>query len=194
MMIHRALLALTMMSSIVAAQACARTSSYQARSTPPTAPSASPASVAAAAPAGPPSVQITAPAPGSTVTTSDIPVQVRVQNFQLSPSGMGKSDRAGAGHWHLMLDGMDMSHLIMPVGMDRFSVPGRGVAPGRHTIIAVLAQNEHDPVMIDGKPVASQVTINYQPTQPVAAPAAVPATGEPSVRIIAPANGATVPE
>lgn len=63
----------------------------------------------------------------------------------------------------------------------------QNVSPGKHTLEAVLADNYHGELM--GKGQAATTTFTYQPTITAAT-----ATGKPSIRILAPANGATVGE
>ncbi len=134
------------------------------------------------------SLQIVSPRDGETITTPDIPVRVAVKNFHLSADHVGMPDADGEGHVHVMLDGMNMGVLFNFYTAPQFTLPGRGVKPGPHTLIFDLASNTH----MDFENTVQKVNINYQPAKTEAAPAPVANAGAPAVRIIAPADGAVV--
>ncbi|MGD9890036.1 MAG: hypothetical protein AB7U18_01910 [Dehalococcoidia bacterium] len=132
-------------------------------------------------------IEVVSPTPGQTITTTDIPVVVRVSNFTLAPEAVGRPDVDGEGHIHVMLDGMNMGVLFNFYTSTEFTLPGDAIAPGEHTLIFDLASNTH----MDFANTVQQITINYQPAAAVAAPAPATATGA-SVAIVAPADHATV--
>ncbi len=128
------------------------------------------------------------PSPGAVVTTTDIPVRVVVSGFTVACDEAGAPDREGTGHIHAMLDGMSMAQLINFYCSQEFTISGKGVSPGQHTLTVDLASNTH----MDMEDTAKSVTFLYQPTvAPAGLPAANPATGA-TVAITAPTNGATV--
>lgn len=134
------------------------------------------------------SLRIVSPRDGETVTTTDIPVKVAVKNFNLSAAHVGMPDVDGEGHVHVMLDGMNMGVLFNFYTAPQFTLPGRGVKPGPHTLIFDLASNTH----MDFENTVQKVNINYQPATAEAAPGPAANAGAPAVRITAPADGAVV--
>jgi hypothetical protein len=138
--------------------------------------------------AGTPSLKIISPAEGATITTTDIPVKLEVSNFTLSPLDAGMPNKEGEGHIHVMHDGMSMVTLFNLYTTTEFTLPGRGLEPGPHTLIFDLATNDH----MDLKDTVQMVHINYQPTTSKLLPAAATVSGPPEVTILSPADGATV--
>lgn len=98
-----------------------------------------------AASAAKPSIRIVAPANGATVERS-FPVSVAVESFRLSAALFGKPNVAGFGHWHLFLDTPSMQTMLGMTAARTFRVSLKGVKPGKHRIIAVLADDVHAPV------------------------------------------------
>ncbi len=133
-----------------------------------------------------PTVSITTPAAGSTITSTDIPVAIGVQNFQLECADAGKPGRPGQGHVHVMLDGMAMAALTNVECGKHFSIAGEGIKPGQHTITVGLASDDHMPASM---PVSRLFT--YQPAAVQSLPAPSQA-GQPAISIVSPSNGATV--
>ena len=137
---------------------------------------------------GKPSLAVLSPSNGDTVTSTDIPMSVRVSNFTLSTPDVGLPDKDGEGHIHVMLDGMNMGVLFNFYTTPQFTLPGEGMKPGQHTLTFDLASNTH----MDMEDTVTSVTINYQPLTAKAAPQANPSAGTPEVSIVWPPNGATV--
>lgn len=134
-----------------------------------------------------PSISITSPAADATISGNTIPVKVAVTNFNLECSNIGKTNAPmGEGHVHVMVDGMDMAHLIGPYCSTGISIPGQGLAPGKHMITVALANDTH---ALNSLPVS--VPFNYEPTSPNAEPMAM-AGGKPTVSVVSPVSGATV--
>ncbi len=135
----------------------------------------------------PPSIAILAPATGSTVRGSTIPLRVAIHNYRLECTNMGKTNvPIREGHYHVMVDGMDMAHLVGPFCSPSVQLSGRGLAAGRHTITVVLATDAHAMASMP-----TSVTFNYQPvgTKPLPAPIR---NGKPTVTVLSPRDGATV--
>ena len=134
------------------------------------------------------SLKVVSPNEGQKITTTDIPAQVAVSNFTVSSAHVGMPDVDGEGHIHVMLDGMTMGVLFNVYTTPTFTLPGRAMTPGSHTLIFGLASNTHE----DFANTAQKVNIDYEPTKPEPAPTPVANAGVPEVKIISPADGATV--
>jgi len=145
-------------------------------------------SVTAALAQGKPAIKVLSPAASEKITSTDIPVKVEVANFKLSPAHVGLPDKSGEGHIHVMIDGMNMGVLFNFYTTTSFTLPGQGIAPGKHKLIFDLASNTH----VDMEDTVQEVEIDYQPTSPKAAPEAITNAGTPEVQIVSPADGATV--
>lgn len=137
---------------------------------------------------GTPAIEVLSPQPGETVTGGDIPVQVAVSDFSVNCAKAGRPNEDGVGHIHLMIDGMSMAQLANFYCGDRFTVPGDGLAPGKHTLTIDLATNDH----LDMMETAQEVEFTYEPANPVALPEARD-LGTPGVELVSPTAGATVP-
>src|SRR5215472_2704571 len=101
---------------------------------------------------GKPSITIVSPKPGATVSGS-FTVRVVVKNYDLSCALFGKPNLHGWGHWHLNLDTatggmMGMGGMIGMGCSDVMQVSTAGLKAGStHTLIALLVDNQHAPVM-----------------------------------------------
>lgn len=134
-----------------------------------------------------PSIAIDSPAMGTTVTGADISIAVSVKNFDLECANAGKTNAPVAeGHIHAMVDGVDMAHLTTLACSDHFTISGRGLKPGKHMLAVVLANDAH---AMDSLP--AMTTFIYRPSTPKSLPSAMP--GTPSISVISPQNGASVP-
>jgi hypothetical protein len=129
-------------------------------------------------------VALQSPTDGSTITGDKIPLQVAVTGFQTRCDLAGKPNQQGTGHYHVLLD----KTLVNMYCTDRATLSLAGVQPGRHTLTAVPAQNDHAEVEQN----ASSVAINYAPAhpQPFARPSAP--GGRPTIKILSPRPGETV--
>jgi hypothetical protein len=135
----------------------------------------------------PPSISIVSPAMGTSFTGADIPVSVSVKNFNIECANAGKTNGPmGEGHIHAMVDGMDMAHLTAVACSDRFTISGRGLKPGKHVLAVVLANDAH---AMNSLPAATSFV--YRPATDNPLPNPIP--GKPSVTIVSPKNGASVP-
>jgi hypothetical protein len=133
-----------------------------------------------------PTVSITSPAAGSTITTTDIPVTIGVQNFRLECADAGKPGRPGQGHVHVMLDGMAMAALTNVECGERFTIAGAGIKPGQHTITVGLASDDHMPASMP-----TSRSFQYQPESAQALPSPFN-EGQPTIRIVSPREGESV--
>lgn len=141
---------------------------------------------AAMAPPQMPILSIVSPSNGTTVPAGDFTVSVKVDNFIVADK-QGQPSVSGEGHVHFYLD------VPAPTAPGKPAVPPSGVwahvssttytftdvAPGTHTITVQLVNNDHSPVL---PLVTAQVTVT------VAAPVL-----EPTITIVSPSDGATVP-
>ena len=134
------------------------------------------------------SLRVISPANGARITTTDIPARVAVSNFKVSAAAAGRPDVEGEGHIHVMVDGMTMGKLFNFYTTPDFTLPGRGLTPGQHTLIFDLASNTHE----DFANTVQKVTINYRPRAVAVIPQPV-TNPPPAVKILTPADGATVP-
>lgn len=135
----------------------------------------------------PPSISVVSPSAGATVPGSAIPLTVAIRNFHLECANVGKTNAPmGEGHVHVMVDGMDMAHLIGPFCSKEISIPGQGLAGGKHTLTVALANDAH---VMNSMPVS--VPFVYEPAGSNELPSAM-AGGKPSVRVLSPRNGASV--
>ena len=142
---------------------------------------------AIAAMMAPPSIAITSPAMGATVRGSTIPVRVAIHNFHLECANIGKTVAPmGEGHVHVMVDGMDMAHLIGPFCSPNISINGQGIAAGKHMLTVVLATDAH---AVSSMPVS--VPFMYEPSATMTVPHTMTG-GVPTLSVISPKNGATV--
>ncbi len=136
-----------------------------------------------------PSIKITSPTNGSTITGPNVTVNVSVQNFNIVDK-QGQANVPGEGHVHFY---MDVSPLPSTPGQP--AIPANAsavwahvsgttytftnVPPGTHTFSVQLANNDHTPV----EPLATDsVTVTV-----------VASSGGPSITIVEPPEGATLP-
>ena len=136
----------------------------------------------AAAQADQPSVTILSPKDGDVVTANTVAVVSEIKNWKLRCDLAGTPNVAGAGHYHVELDGALVNMYCGPAALSL-----QNVKPGEHTITLIPAKNDHSEV----EAAKTQVKINYQPTSPP--PPLQPINvGTPKVSILWPKNGAAV--
>jgi hypothetical protein len=134
------------------------------------------------------SLTVVSPKNGQKIATTDIPVSVQVSDFKLSPKHVGLPDAEGEGHVHVMLDGMNMGVLFNMYTAPKFTLPGRAITPGRHTLIFTLASNTH----MDFGNTVQKVDIDYRPVKAKPAPKPTTSDAAPAVKVVSPADGAKV--
>ena len=87
-----------------------------------------------------------------------------------------------------MVDGMTMGKLFNFYTTPNFTLPGRGLTKGEHTLIFDLASNTHE----DFGNTVQKVNINYSPRRSEALPRPVPGAAPPVVSIVSPTDGAAL--
>jgi len=130
-------------------------------------------------------VTVKSPADGSTITSDNVALQVATVGFTNRCDLAGTPNQPGTGHYHVLLD----TSLVNMYCSDRAAVSLAGAKPGRHTLTAVPAQNDHAEVEKN----ATSVTIDYQPGHPQPAPKATAPGGTPSIKILSPKPAEKVP-
>jgi len=129
-------------------------------------------------------VAIQAPTDGSKITGDKIALQVAATGFHNRCDLAGKPNQEGTGHYHVLID----KSLVNMYCTNRAAVSLEGLSPGRHTLTAVPAQNDHAEVEKN----ATSLTIDYQPAQPRPVTKGAAPAGKPSIKILSPKTGETV--
>ncbi len=133
-----------------------------------------------------PSLTITQPQNGATITGSDVTVSIQVSNFNLVDK-LGQGNVAGEGHVHYFIDVTAPTTPNQPavttpgtyVATVATSYTWTNVSAGMHTFSVELVNNDHTPL---NPPIVSQVMITVQVTG-----------GSPQIRIIQPSAGGSLP-
>jgi len=136
----------------------------------------------ASAQAGQPHVTILSPTDAQVVTDNSVAVVPRFANWNLRCDLAGTPNVAGAGHYHLELDGSLVNMFCGPAALSL-----QNVKPGSHTLTIYPAKNDHEEIEA-GK---TQVKFVYQPAAALPYAAGMPAL-RPSARVLWPRNGAAV--
>jgi hypothetical protein len=129
-------------------------------------------------------VAITSPANGTVVTGNSVTVAVAATGYTVTCDLAGKTNKQGSGHYHILLDKALVNMFCTPTA----TISMQNVSSGRHTLTAVPALNDHTEVEANG----SSITIDYEPAHPLPAITGATFAGAPSIKILSPANGATV--
>ena len=127
---------------------------------------------------------IASPGPGFVLNANTLNLHVQTSGYRDTCAFAGKPDRAGVGHYHVLLDGSLINMFCTPTAR----VSMQNVDPGKHTIEVVPAQDDHAEVMEN----AQKMAFTYKPTNPMPPVTAAAASGKPSIRILEPKNGATL--
>ncbi|MBI5290149.1 MAG: hypothetical protein HY873_14345 [Chloroflexi bacterium] len=127
---------------------------------------------------------IIAPADGAIITANEVTLDVTATGFELTCDEAGKPVKEGNGHYHTEID----RSLIDMVCTPQTTISLQNVKPGKHTLTIVPAQNDHAEVHDN----AVSVTIDYQPTNPLAEIADATSAAAPTIKIISPKAGDTV--
>lgn len=127
---------------------------------------------------------IASPADGTVVTGIDLGLSVTTSGYEDTCDLAGKANQKGTGHYHVLIDRSLVNMFCTP----HVNLSMQNLKPGRHTIAAVPAQNDHGEVEKN----ESSITIDYEPA---AAPAPVlgsPSAQAPKIKIVSPAPGSVV--
>jgi len=130
-----------------------------------------------------PQITIVSPRDGEVVTANAVPVILQIRNWTLDCALAGTPNKAGTGHWHLLLDKGLVNMICDPVS----TLVLQNVKPGKHVLAAVPAQNDHEEL----EKAEVKATFDYQPANPLP-PVRGLNLGKPSASILSPKNGATV--
>lgn len=128
-------------------------------------------------------VTIQSPADGTKVTDNTVPVHVSLAGFQ-STCASGFPPVQNEGHYHLLIDKSLVDMYCAPDA----TLSMQNLLPGKHTITALPALTNHMDVEMN----AQSVTIDYEPTHPLAAVTAATFSSTPTIKIMSPASGATI--
>ncbi|HKV44658.1 MAG TPA: hypothetical protein VJT32_08295 [bacterium] len=131
------------------------------------------------------SIQIVSPRNNATVSGTQMVVEVRVKDFMLNPSAIGKPAKPGEGHWRVYVDGK----LAGLSANEVVSVPNDTcpfLAAGKHTVKVELRNNDHTPV---AGATGSEITLTIPPKS---AMHYVPTSGQPGIKILVPHNHSAV--
>jgi len=110
-----------------------------------------------------PTISILSPNTGATVGES-FPVELDWSNFTPSCDLLGKKNVTGYGHWHLNFDSMSgpmmgMGTMVAMGCTHTYTVFTDGLKPGKHTLYALLVDNQHAPLMPE---IATSITVNVK--------------------------------
>jgi hypothetical protein len=128
-------------------------------------------------------VSIQSPSDGTKITGNTVPVHVAISGFQPTCAS-GFAPVQGEGHYHLLID---KSLVDMYCATDA-TLSMQNLQPGTHTITAEPALTNHMGVEMNDQ----TVTIDYEPTNPLAPVTAATFSGSPSIKILSPAAGTQV--
>ena len=126
-------------------------------------------------------VSIQSPANGAKITDNTVPVHVSLSGFQATCAS-GFKPAKGEGHYHLLIDKSLVDMYCAPDA----TLSMQNLQPGIHTITAQPALTNH----VDVEMNASSVTIDYEPTHPLATLTAAAFPGAPTIKILSPTKGA----
>jgi hypothetical protein len=129
-------------------------------------------------------VTISGLADGTVVTDNQVTIGVAPTGYTFSCAEAGKPLVDGVGHYHAILDGALIDMECTPTT----TISLQNVAPGKHTIIAVPAMNDHEEIQAG----AAMVSFDYEPTNPLPEIVAAPPAKRPTIAIVSPAPGTEV--
>ncbi|HET7853661.1 MAG TPA: hypothetical protein VFM04_04305 [Candidatus Methylomirabilis sp.] len=129
------------------------------------------------------SISIATPQEGATITAPSVSFTIDAKGFKIDCGLAGKASQDGVGHWHVILD----DRLVDMACGPGYLVSLRNVKPGPHTLVAVLAQNNHTEI----RESAAKVTFTFRPEEVLPHLTDFNA-GKPRLLISFPKNGATV--
>ncbi len=132
-------------------------------------------------------VRILSPASGTVVRGHALTLSAAFTHWKLNCAWAGKPNKAGVGHYHVLLDGA----LVNMFCNRSASISMQNVKPGKHMLTVIPADNHHSDMMFMQAKEMQQLSFAYRPAH--AMPWIKPVNlGKPSVSITSPKNGATV--
>lgn len=87
-----------------------------------------------------PSLLITSPRNGSTVTGAEVQIKFKVANFKLDSKSIGRVNKAGAGHILVSVNGVETTRTAST------SIKVAGFGPGESSVTAELVNNDRSPL------------------------------------------------
>lgn len=129
-------------------------------------------------------ISITSPQNGIKVTDNAVTLQVAATGYTLTCALAGKSVQPGTGHYHVLLDKALINMFCTPTAQ----ISLQNVKPGMHTLTVLPALNDHAEVEEN----ATSITIDYEPTNPLAPITNATFPGKPSITVLSPKSGDTV--
>jgi len=129
-------------------------------------------------------VDITSPADGTMVTANTVTLQVATSGYDDTCDLAGKEPQQGKGHYHVEIDKQLVNMYCTPQAV----VSMQNLKPGKHTLTVMPAQNDHADIEMN----ARSITVDYEPTTPLATLADATFPGAPAIKILSPQPGATL--
>lgn len=129
-------------------------------------------------------LDVLGPAAGARVSGNAVPTKLAVSNFKVDCRFAGTANRRGVGHYHIELDGS----LVNMFCRDRAVISMQNVAPGRHELEFLPAEDDHT----DDFGAEKKVAFIYKPVRPLPEIPGERPSGRPSIRILSPKPGTTV--
>ena len=129
-------------------------------------------------------VDITSPADGTTVTANTVALQVTTSGYDDTCDLAGKEVQQGKGHYHVEIDKQLVNMYCTPQAL----VSMQNLKPGKHTLTVIPAQNDHADIEAN----ARSITIDYEPSAPLAQLTDATLPGAPSIKILSPQPGAVL--
>jgi hypothetical protein len=127
---------------------------------------------------------VLAPKTGTVLTSNSLSTLVSITHFKVDCRFAGTANRMGIGHYHIELD----KSLVNMICGPRSSVSMLNVAPGKHTVQFIPAENDH----ADDMKAMKQISFTYKPSSPLSAAKPLSFPGKPSVSVVSPKPGSTV--
>jgi hypothetical protein len=132
------------------------------------------------------SIKIVSPADNWSASGDRVEVQVQVAGLKLDGTKIGQpaAQNPGVGHWHVYVDGKYAGLSVSDVvSLPNDAMPT--IAAGAHEIKVQLHNTDHTPVV-------PEATDAVNVTFPKALTYTADATGTPSIKVVSPADGASV--
>ena len=86
-------------------------------------------------------IEFTTPVNGDSVAAGPLFIRVDITGLRMNCNAVGGAHVDGEGHWHVYLDGAYQAFSCT----DNVTIDLTGVSSGKHTLVASLRQNNHEP-------------------------------------------------